>query len=273
LDYSINRYYSPTQGRFTSPDHLFADQHESDPQSWNLYNYVGNNPINYTDPFGLWKKVDCDNGGQCWQAEDGDTWQKFAEATGFSGRGLQEFFVGETITSGQVFDVGGYVAWTRSLDNGMLGSLYRNGWEKYDFQPPMGGGLVNVSKQATAGLLSRVGSAIGRWFGGGAKTAQAVERTIQIVQQEGNLVEMVGQSAKGEIRVLAEMTKQGDTLVLKGLHMQGSGPGSMGVRELYQFARQLGKEQGVTKVIVEGAERTTGVNPGSIPRTAEIKVN
>lgn len=41
----------------------------------------------------------------------------------------------------------------------------------------------------------------------------------------------------------------------------------------FQFARQLGREQGVTKVVIEGAERTTGANPGSIPRTVEIKVN
>ena len=70
----------------------------------------------------------------------------------------------------------------------------------------------------------------------------------------------------------AEMTKQGDTLVLKGLHMEGGGPGSMGVKELYEFARQLGKEQGVNKVVIEGAMRTTGVNPGSIPRTVTIEV-
>ena len=271
LDYSIHRYYSNVQGRFTSPDLPFADQSENDPQSWNLYSYVGNQPLSFTDPLGLWKRVDCDNGGQCWQAEDGDTWESFSKVTGYSNEGLKRFFVGETITSGQVFDVGGFEGWTRSLDNKMLGFLLRDRWP--EFEPAIGGGLRNVAKPATAGLLSRIGSAIGRWFGGRAKTAQAVERTIEILQQEGNLVEMVGKSASGEIRVLAEMTKQGDTLVLKGLHMEGGGPGSMGVGELFQFARQLGKENGVTKVIIEGAERTTGVNPGSIPRTVEIKVN
>jgi RHS repeat-associated protein len=271
LDYSINRYYSPTQGRFTSPDQLFADQHESDPQSWNLYNYVGNNPINYTDPFGLWKKADCDNGGQCWQAEDGDTWKTFAAATGISKGDLIRFFQGETITSGQVFDVSGAREWNRAQLDEFIGNSGAD--QRYMFIPG-GGGLVDVNKaRGGIGLLSRAASAIGRWFGGGAKTAQAVGRTIEIVQQEGNLVEMVGKSAQGEIRVLTEMTKQGDTLVLKGLHMEGAGPGSMGVRELYQFVRQLGREQGVKKVIIEGAERTTGANPRSIPRTVEIKVN
>jgi hypothetical protein len=40
------------QGRFTSPDLPFADQHTGDPQSWNLYSYTLNNPLRYTDPTG-----------------------------------------------------------------------------------------------------------------------------------------------------------------------------------------------------------------------------
>src|SRR5262245_20804415 len=66
LDYFLTRYYSSTQGRFTSPDVPFADQSEEDPQSWNLYVYVGNNPLTYTDPFGMWKKVSCGD-GDCWE--------------------------------------------------------------------------------------------------------------------------------------------------------------------------------------------------------------
>jgi hypothetical protein len=47
----------------------------------------------------------------------------------------------------------------------------------------------------------------------------------------------------------------------------------MGIRELYEFARQLGRERGVNRVVVEGAKRTTGAMPGHIPRRVEIKVN
>jgi RHS repeat-associated protein len=51
LDYFGARYYSGAQGRFTSPD-LPVDQHPADPQSWNLYSYVRNNPLSMTDPSG-----------------------------------------------------------------------------------------------------------------------------------------------------------------------------------------------------------------------------
>jgi len=57
LDYFGARYYSGAQGRFTSPDAPFADQHANDPQSWNLYSYVRNNPLAIVDPSGraaLW---------------------------------------------------------------------------------------------------------------------------------------------------------------------------------------------------------------------------
>jgi RHS repeat-associated protein len=52
LDYFGARYYGSGLGRFTSPDEPFNDQDEKDPQSWNLYAYVRNNPLLYIDPDG-----------------------------------------------------------------------------------------------------------------------------------------------------------------------------------------------------------------------------
>ena len=52
LDWFEARYFSGSQGRFTSPDQPFADQDSSNPQSWNLYSYGRNNPLRYNDPTG-----------------------------------------------------------------------------------------------------------------------------------------------------------------------------------------------------------------------------
>jgi RHS repeat-associated protein len=54
LDYFGARYYSSSMGRFSSPDPsglYYADP--ANPQSLNLYSYVGNNPLIFTDPSGM----------------------------------------------------------------------------------------------------------------------------------------------------------------------------------------------------------------------------
>jgi RHS repeat-associated protein len=53
LDYFGERYYASTQGRFISVDPLGASAIVSDPQSFNRYTYVLNNPLKYVDPDGL----------------------------------------------------------------------------------------------------------------------------------------------------------------------------------------------------------------------------
>lgn len=61
LEYFVNRYVSPAMGRFTSPDRPFADQWVGDPQSWNMYAYVRNNPLRYVDPTGTEKRLSFDD--------------------------------------------------------------------------------------------------------------------------------------------------------------------------------------------------------------------
>lgn len=61
LYYYNARYYDPELGRFISPDTIV--QGPANPQTFNRYTYVNNNPVNNVDPSGhgwfskLWKKV------------------------------------------------------------------------------------------------------------------------------------------------------------------------------------------------------------------------
>ncbi len=57
LDFAQARYYGGSHGRFTSPDPLMASARRTNPQTFNRYSYVTNNPLNLVDPLGL---EDCD---------------------------------------------------------------------------------------------------------------------------------------------------------------------------------------------------------------------
>ncbi|MCP4600941.1 MAG: RHS repeat-associated core domain-containing protein, partial [Proteobacteria bacterium] len=68
LDYMHARFCSPLNGRFLSTDAIeSADQRN--PQSWNRYSYVQNNPLRFIDPLGLLEAMVY---GEVWDVEPGD---------------------------------------------------------------------------------------------------------------------------------------------------------------------------------------------------------
>jgi RHS repeat-associated protein len=75
LDYFGDRYYSNAEGRFTSvdPGNYQARRTPNDPQSWNGYSYVNNNPLTRVDldGRGFWEKF------KNWI--DGEGWRTNAE--------------------------------------------------------------------------------------------------------------------------------------------------------------------------------------------------
>ncbi len=84
---------------------------EEDPQSWNLYTYVGNQPTTQTDPLGLWKQVECENnkGAQCWESDrKDDTIYSLAQILGVNFKQLNAFLQNPTVHIGDVFDVSGF---------------------------------------------------------------------------------------------------------------------------------------------------------------------
>lgn len=58
LDFAQARYFDAGFGRFSSPDDFKNDSDVRDPQSWNKYVYVRNNPTSLIDPSG--QKADID---------------------------------------------------------------------------------------------------------------------------------------------------------------------------------------------------------------------
>jgi RHS repeat-associated protein len=53
LDQTLWRKYESRAGRWTTPDPYSGSMTVGDPQSFNRYTYVGNDPINFVDPSDL----------------------------------------------------------------------------------------------------------------------------------------------------------------------------------------------------------------------------
>jgi len=76
LDMFGARYYGSSLGRFMTPDNpKFSEK--ANPQTWNLYSYVGNNPLNRVDPTGHnWFCVGASKTTAChWAWHQGNTFE------------------------------------------------------------------------------------------------------------------------------------------------------------------------------------------------------
>jgi hypothetical protein len=70
----------------------------------------------------------------------------------------------------------------------------------------------------------------------------------------------------GTLRFMAEAGMQGTTLVLRAVHAQDAHPNAVGTANLRVIARALMERLDIDGLIVEGAVRTSGANPGRRPR-------
>jgi RHS repeat-associated protein len=77
LNFARARYQSPVQGRFTSADPFSGSMTVGNPQSFNRYTYVVNNPVNLSDPTGLVNS----HGDSCYPWEE-DPWSDIPWTTG-----------------------------------------------------------------------------------------------------------------------------------------------------------------------------------------------
>jgi RHS repeat-associated protein len=57
MDWFEVRHLSGAQGRFQSVDPGNAGANAADPQTWNAYAYVGNNPLSSNDPSGMFAEA------------------------------------------------------------------------------------------------------------------------------------------------------------------------------------------------------------------------
>jgi RHS repeat-associated protein len=207
-----NREYHPTQGRWITPDPAgLSAADPTNPQSWNRYAYVLNNPLSYKDPTGLWcvwedgtHDDDPSEGGassgDC--TSQGGHWDSFDTITGIfqqNGNVTQINYIGGgTCTSAdcgaggslQQFDqtLQSYSVLPNNNGNSLPGFTFQLGvalnWNIYG--PFAGSGF--------SGLAIDSHGHIATYWGGGAGLAQGagVSGGVQLAGSNGNSVCALG---------------------------------------------------------------------------------
>jgi RHS repeat-associated protein len=269
LDYFGARYNSSSLGRFMSPDPENSSGYDNptDPQGWNAYSYVRNNPLNLTDPDGRDYKVCVDNGngGQnCTIYSHFEDFQKATDASNATLNGNDKN--GQILVNGK--SIGTYQFFPDP------GATY----EDNILAPALVGGLVGGVKAGIRGIAEGL-------FGGGARTAAeeatvaTVESTVQTaLRTGGGVIDRVVQTAAGPVRVYAKVTAEGSTAVIKELAVYPTESGTAinvgytGTRQVFKAVLSDLKEAGFTDFRMEPQYRVGGANAGGFTGTLKGKL-
>ena len=165
---------------------------------------------------------------------------------------------------------GGVSGWLKNVKN------VRNGGQPGDiwgFRKPGGTGGLGEGQFAefpSGNVRDGSGKLINTANAGAAK-----EVSIEVLAFDAKtgITQYVAQYGEHSVDILVESVKKVDgKLILNSLDIQGSSAGKVGVKGLYAIARQLGRDQGVSQVIINGNIRSSGKFAGMFPSQVIINV-
>jgi RHS repeat-associated protein len=224
------RYFGSSLGRFmsTDPGNSSGYDNPGDPQGWDAYSYVRNNPLNLTDPDGRDYRVCIDDG---YGGKNCTTYATFrdlqtaakASSSNLNGNdqsgqilidgksiGTYQYFVGPGTESLGVPDItADYFFNFPALFTGVGGVLK---------------GIFNLGRAAGTFELTTIGS--------GSKLASAAAARAAL-RASGNVIERVVQTSAGPVSVKLIVVAEGETAVIKALDIKGSGA-DVGYTEIRQ---------------------------------------
>ncbi len=217
LDNFIARYNSSSLGRFMSPDPDNAGAIDEDPQTWNAYSYVRNNPLRYTDPDGTHVRICVDGASKCYDLSDDQYKALLAAQNNKQGITLPtgNFPTGNITCGGQKCGTATHFEPPMESANGMnmliggaISSLVRGGISI--FEGLFGSGTRQVATEATTGAA---GAATSQAATSGSNqavqvTVHAAARAAQRGISQGEIDAAV-QTAKAAGRVVQQIGKYG----------------------------------------------------------------
>jgi hypothetical protein len=96
---------------------------------------------------------------------------------------------------------------------------------------------------------------------------------FEVLEECEDVVLIRFRTQAGTVEVIAKQEVQGRELVLRGLHIDGPGRGTIGHGTLLRLAREYGRWRNVDTIYIEGSRRTSGRIIGRLPRPLRIEVN
>ncbi len=288
LDYFGARYYAARLGRWMNPDPLVV--HAGDVSaSANAFGYVRGNPIRLVDPTGLDDEEMPNDTEASSPADefvqecstdqpDGPNFTEDPQATpADSADGAPtapDAAEGVEPRPARILDgPAGASAydrfartWNRVIDRVQQADRTTN-------LPVRGGPVSNPLAffRAPEGRLAVAVAVISIAAGAPALRSGTA---VRVVEQVDDVVHLAVQHGDDTIEAMANVAREGDTLFLRQVHIQGSAPGRVGVRGLFEMVRDLGRANGVKRVVIEGGRRTTGPPSmqGRFPRAITVRV-
>jgi len=224
----------------------------------------GNNPINNIDTNGMDWYTNRFSGKQVWH--DGSGWRLFAShnddvvyqlpevtKTEYSKEGLQQ--AAEDYVSTMQFE--------QSLNDVGI-ETYRTNNRLEAFANWVSVGALPEFKGL--GSLFKSGKAV--------KTAEEAKYLFTKTIEQDNLIFYSTKVGDETIEFGGYMTKTEDVLNIKGFDIENANlKNKLGVKGINEIIQAFGKDQNVNKIIIEGARRTTGANPGRRPIPLEFIIN
>jgi RHS repeat-associated protein len=262
LDDFDARYYASSLGRFMRPDEALVDQQEENPQSWNLYSYVRNNPLNDIDPSG----DACVSNGQGGWKDNDEAGETCAQAFDPQNNNQPSAVVNGTLMVPGVlygtnqpgrYLVGGCPLGTCHTYNGYLSPPLRTDLFPGLFIFLLGAGtFASLPEAPTAGGIGPV-----------LKGTEGVNRAIQEVEAEGGHIlgkEITIRNSAGTARPdFVYQDADGNIVIAEAKNGPTAGLNSNQAAVLTEFQRSGGQ-------FVGGNARAAGLPPSAGPTPVRI---
>ncbi len=89
---------------------------------------------------------------------------------------------------------------------------------------------------------------------------------FRIIAQEDNLLFIEVSIGNETIEFGGDFIRNDDILTIKNFDVDGEMTNQLGIKGVKDIVVDYGRQAGVKKIIIEGAPRTTGANPGKITK-------